>query len=80
MKYTRHRELRFNLGNFEHMITAATVESEFDDEAKLPTIAASMDKILDRMLANDVNDAKESTSLDETESFVYTWDEIRNGR
>lgn len=80
MKVTRSREVRINLGNYEHVATTASVETEFDDEVKLDSIAHSMDKILDGLLESDIKDAKDSSSLDESESFVYTWTEIKYGR
>lgn len=81
MKVTRGRTVRVNLGNYEHIETSASVEDEITEEQmanfNLSEESKAMNKMLDSLLASDLKDAQDSTSLDDTGSFVYTWNAIR---
>jgi hypothetical protein len=76
VKITRGREVRVNLGNFEHVITSASVETELGENERWP-VAEELDLQLDKLLSKDLRDARASTSLDENESFIYTWLELK---
>jgi hypothetical protein len=64
----RSRELRFNQGNYEHIILRAELESDGDIEDW-----DDLDAELDKALAPDIEKVKKSTSLNAEESFVWDW-------
>jgi hypothetical protein len=83
MKVGRTRELRVNLGNFEHIIVSATIEEEAIAEAvntpeKFANLVESYDALLDKLLASDLQRAMDSSGLDEEASFVYAWTSSSN--
>lgn len=80
MKITRGREVRVNLGNFEHVVTSASVEAELGENEDPIQYVEELDHQLDTLLEKDLRDAESSTSLDESSSFVYTWSELKYGR
>lgn len=77
MKVTRTREIRVNMGNFEHVILTAGAEAD-TKELGTKTEAEAFDllsQILDNALAPDIARAANSTALPADDTFINTWKE-----
>lgn len=73
MKLSRQRTLRFNMGRYESIETAAGVEIDSSEVPEGVNSGDFMDEILDNMLAADVEYAAALTNTPEDETFVHNW-------
>lgn len=80
MKLTRARTLRFNVAKYEHIEISATVEVDTAelDHTHQGAIAYA-NKMLDDLLAEDVDRATMSTTTPEDDTFVHEWKELTDG-
>jgi hypothetical protein len=71
---TRRRELRINLGNFEHCVDTGEVSIEVDDDLSAPAVdvlTSRMNKRLDMMVEDDIRDLVAAQGNED--SFIFTW-------
>lgn len=73
MKLSRQRTLRFNMGRYESIETAAGVEIDSSEVPEGVNSGDFMDEILDNMLSADVEYAAALTNTPEDETFVHNW-------
>lgn len=72
MKVSKTRNLRINMGNYEHVDLTASVELDVDPgEWKIGMLADTIDATLDGILQHDVQDAMDASGNED--SFIYTW-------
>jgi hypothetical protein len=71
----RSTELRINLGNYEHAILRAEVEVDDAEFGPVSTQLAidTVQAILDKSLAIDVEEVRECSALTKDESFIFHW-------
>lgn len=73
MKLSRQRTLRFNMGRYESIETAAGVEIDSSEVPEGVNSGDFMDEIIDNLLAADVEYASALTNTPEDETFVHNW-------
>lgn len=78
MKIIRGRELRFNMGNFEHFITSLTLEMEGAEcepnTGKDPARQIwYVQHLIEEALQDDVTRAAKCTAQADSDTFVNYW-------
>lgn len=79
MKIKRTREHRFNMGQYEHVITAATVEIDTDELPEGTDPVATANDLLDDVLREDVDRADETSTTPEADTYLHAWKDISDG-
>jgi hypothetical protein len=77
LKLTKDRTLRFNMGKYEHVEITGRVEVDTDEmDFTHQGAVAYANKMLDQLLAEDVERAAIATQTPEDDTFVDKWKEL----
>lgn len=77
MKYTKTKEVRFNLGNFEHAVVSVGLEVDSGDFPEGTDVPAAINHALDRWIQQDVLKLSKINAplKDGEESILEHWEE-----